>query len=208
MIVDASFLLDIILNFFTAYEEKDGRLVSDLKEIASNYLQGFFILDLIASLPLEFLINSTMGASGYAGVNKASKLTKLPKLIKFLRVMRLLKLLRMYRITKFIRDLEINYNLHHGISRLLHIWLVIMFVTHFVGCLWHATGTRLDVDGAKDLCNDKKSIMQLTNDASLNEGWVCREGMIDASVTHKYVSSKIVLVELNKFEQSHKNSNS
>ena len=135
-LVDASFGIDIMLNFFTSYEETDGTEVWELKRIAMRYLKGFFFLDLGATLPFDLIINETIVASEYAGINQASKLTRLPKLMKILRVMRLLKLLRMYRISKFIRDLELYYNIHQGISRLLHIWLVVMLVTHFVGCLW------------------------------------------------------------------------
>lgn len=49
--IDIFFSLDIIINFFTAYERFDGRIELDLKRIAINYLTGFFIFDFLATFP-------------------------------------------------------------------------------------------------------------------------------------------------------------
>ena len=50
--IDLLFLLDIILNFFTAYEiPLTKKLETSLKVIVVNYLTGWFLLDVIATLP-------------------------------------------------------------------------------------------------------------------------------------------------------------
>ncbi len=56
---DALFWFDLITNFFTANED-DGIIVDDLKEIAKNYVTGWFFIDLIAVAPISyFLADST-----------------------------------------------------------------------------------------------------------------------------------------------------
>jgi hypothetical protein len=40
LVVDASFLVDIILNFRTAQYDAKGRLVTDRRRIARQYLRG------------------------------------------------------------------------------------------------------------------------------------------------------------------------
>ena len=48
--VDFFFIMDIIVNFFSAYRE-DNLLVTSNKKIAKNYIHGWFIFDFVASFP-------------------------------------------------------------------------------------------------------------------------------------------------------------
>lgn len=54
VVVDVSFLLDMILTFFTAItDEETNELVTDKRTIALSYFKSWFILDLISILPLD-----------------------------------------------------------------------------------------------------------------------------------------------------------
>ena len=79
--IDAFFATDIILNFLTAYSV-DGILVTRPKLIALRYLKGFFLNDLIATIPFGYI----MTQSPIAISSKLGKLGRLPKMIKFARV--------------------------------------------------------------------------------------------------------------------------
>ena len=46
-VIDIIFVIDIILNFFTAFYNNNYELISDKKKIAKHYLKWFFF-DLIA----------------------------------------------------------------------------------------------------------------------------------------------------------------
>ena len=46
---------DIILNFRTTYVNKKGEVISQPKYVATNYLRGWFIVDLLAALPFDLL---------------------------------------------------------------------------------------------------------------------------------------------------------
>ena len=52
ILVDILFGLDIIVNFLSAYEKPDGKYEYDLKNIAMNYITGFFLIDFVATIPI------------------------------------------------------------------------------------------------------------------------------------------------------------
>lgn len=51
---------DILLNFRTTYVSRKGEVVSDWKNIAVNYLRGWFVVDLLAALPFDHLYASDL----------------------------------------------------------------------------------------------------------------------------------------------------
>lgn len=161
MMVDAMFALDIILNFFTAYTDHSTSLViTSHKLIAKKYLKSYFLVDLIATLPLGYILTHSSSTA-----IKIGKLGRLPKLVKFVRGLRLLKLLRVYKLQKFIMRLEGEYNVHHGVSRLIKIVMTIMMVTHMVGCFWYLIGL------------------------SAEDGWVLRYGLVLSPKNVQYVAA-------------------
>ena len=94
--VDIAFVCDILINFITAYHDPNRKcLVCSPKRIAMKYLKGYFVLDLVATLPINYILSSS---SGNLVANKLGKLSRLPKMVRFLKAVRLLKLLRVYRV--------------------------------------------------------------------------------------------------------------
>lgn len=163
-IVDAIFAVDIILNFVTSYTSESS-LVTSPRRIALHYLRGYFFVDLIATIPFGYILTS----SSFAVANKLGKLGKLPKLVKFVRAARLLKLLRVYRLHDFIMKLEVEFNIHHGYSRMIKIVLLILLVTHMVGCLWFLIG--------------------IDNDDGMNQGWVYRYSLDQSPRYAQYIAA-------------------
>lgn len=53
--LDCVYFLDIIFNFITAYTEKD-LLITSPRQIAMRYLKGFFLIDLIATIPFGTIL--------------------------------------------------------------------------------------------------------------------------------------------------------
>jgi len=167
-IMDLIFLVDIVLNFVTTYRKQDI-LITNPRQIALHYLRGYFFIDLIATIPFGYILTS----SSLSVANKLGKLGRLPKLIKFVRAARLLKLLRVYRLHEFIVKLEVEYNIHHGYSRMIKIVTLILLVTHMVGCFWFLIG----ISGGGD------------DSDSLNQGWVYREHLEGSQRWVQYISS-------------------
>lgn len=103
------------------------------------------------------------------------KLGRLPKIIRFAKAARLLKLLRVYKLHEFIMKLEIQYNVHHGISRMVKIVMLILLVTHFVACFWFLIG----LSGGESL----------NKEMGRDGGWVFRYFLDDKPIPHQYTAS-------------------
>ena len=92
-ITDTCFLIDIILTFNTSIsDEKRVYEITDKREIARRYLKGWFWIDTISIVPLDFMMladsnNATILA-------RFAKIGKLYKLIRMIRLAKVLKLLR------------------------------------------------------------------------------------------------------------------
>jgi len=90
--IDVCFLCDIGLNFMTAYvhinEKGDTELVTKRSSIILQYCKGWFVIDLIGSVPLEFILRfSAQDTSG--GLSRVLRIFKLLRLLKLTRVWRL-----------------------------------------------------------------------------------------------------------------------
>ena len=57
--LDLIFAFEIILNFRYAYEDETYQIIDCSKEIAKNYIKGWFPIDVIAIFPIDLLIMST-----------------------------------------------------------------------------------------------------------------------------------------------------
>lgn len=96
-VIDASFLVDIILTFFTSYYDADNsENVYSHKMIAKQYLSGWFWIDSFSILPIEPLLGLAMNKGG----------AKLNVIAKFPRIARLYSLVRFIRLTKLMRLLK------------------------------------------------------------------------------------------------------
>jgi hypothetical protein len=95
--VDCLFALDLLINFFTAFEDPHtGLLVTNHKAIAANYLSGWFIIDLVSVLPVQFMEQLTPG-KGNGESFELARLLRIPRLWKIARVLRMLKMVRVLR---------------------------------------------------------------------------------------------------------------
>lgn len=54
------FIADILLNFRTTFVSRKGEVVSDSRNIAINYLRGWFVVDLLAAVPFDHMYASDL----------------------------------------------------------------------------------------------------------------------------------------------------
>ena len=60
--VDLMFVLDIMINFRTTYvETKTEEIVTSPRQIALHYLKTWFVVDCVAAVPFEFMVNRKQG---------------------------------------------------------------------------------------------------------------------------------------------------
>jgi voltage-gated potassium channel len=117
-ITTAVFLGDIIVKFNTAIQGR-GKLILNRKEIAKKYLSSWFIIDLLASVPMCF-------------VSKFFTVGRLGKIVGILRLNRLLKLLRISKSLKRLAGSKIN----PAIFRLILLVFWILMAAHTIACGW------------------------------------------------------------------------
>lgn len=55
-IIDVLFALDVFYTFRTAYMDSKGEMVRDGGKIAKHYLGSWFPIDILASMPLEYVV--------------------------------------------------------------------------------------------------------------------------------------------------------
>ncbi|XP_037903090.1 potassium voltage-gated channel subfamily H member 8 isoform X3 [Hermetia illucens] len=127
VIVEALFIVDIILNFRTTFVSKKGEVVSDPKLIAINYLRGWFLVDLLAALPFDHLYASNL----YTGEESHIHLVKLTRLLRLARLLQ--KMDRYSQYTAMILTL---------------LMLSFTLVAHWLACVWYVIAEK------EELSND------------------------------------------------------
>jgi hypothetical protein len=129
--IDCLFIVDLIFNFFTAYEDDNGELVIAKSRIVANYLRGWFTIDAISSAPIS-LISLIIGDESVSKI-KYIKLSRLPRLY---RLLRLVKLMRIYKSNKFIDKLFSQINMSITLHRTIMSLIMMIFMLHLIGCIW------------------------------------------------------------------------
>lgn len=129
--VTVFFLLDIILNMMTSYRDK-GVVVIDRAAIAKRYLKTWFVLDMAASLPVDWFIADEED-DGSSGAARWNSLLRLVRLFKLFRILRLLKL-----FPKIFSMLEGSISFNPSLVRFLRSFAVLLLSWHWIGCLYWA----------------------------------------------------------------------
>jgi hypothetical protein len=76
------------LAFFSAFEDFDLKINDNLKDIAINYLKGWFFIDFISIFPIDLIfIYLDINIGGY---NKVFRILRMGKLQKLARVLKML----------------------------------------------------------------------------------------------------------------------
>ena len=120
--VDLCFIADMVLKFHTAYKGKNGQLVADLYLIATRYLKGMFIVDLISIFPIELL--ALFGSST-------------EEQLRWMSYLKLGRLLKVYRISRLFSRIDEELGSKKGLIRSIKFLIYIILITHIGGCGYH-----------------------------------------------------------------------
>ena len=83
--VDIYFIGDIFMNFRTGFYDTRGVLVIDFGKIANNYFKGWFLLDLITCLPVNYVMMLIAMDTDSSSTGKEVKAAKVMRLLNLLR---------------------------------------------------------------------------------------------------------------------------
>ena len=116
---DIIFIADIAINFYRPID-KYGKLIWDRYTIAMSYLRRWFVIDLLASLPIDLM---------FAGLTTPGTVAA-----RVLAALGMLRLLRLYRIRRMMAELEGNPNLPYLGFVALKFALLIALASHWSAC--------------------------------------------------------------------------
>jgi len=135
-VINTYFILDILLSFFTGYIEASGQIIMEQPNILKQYVLSWFLFDIIASIPWEWLAVNNDLAQFTRGIRSI-------RAIRLLRVARLVRLMRSNALTERLEmAIEANQScmFFFGLAKVIFL---IFFVTHWAACLWYAIGSRV-----------------------------------------------------------------
>eukprot|EP00656_Telonema_subtile_P056470 TRINITY_DN902_c0_g1_i1.p1 TRINITY_DN902_c0_g1~~TRINITY_DN902_c0_g1_i1.p1 ORF type:complete len:617 (-),score=116.07 TRINITY_DN902_c0_g1_i1:88-1938(-) len=117
------FMADVILNFFTTYENEKRVLVCDFKKIARNYLNTWLPVDLISSIPVQWFpgLENDSSAGAAQGV----------------KILKLVKLMRIFRLGRMVSKLQERFQIKHATVMIVKFIVYIVVVAHWLGCLFY-----------------------------------------------------------------------
>ena len=122
-IVDAFFLVDILVNFRTCYFDDRHVLITTGREIVQRYLRTWFIIDVLSTIPIDKLM-------GPAGSNSRSL-----KLIRVIRLVRLFKLLKLLKMQSSQGNDEL-VTINPVVLKISKLLITLVFIAHFFGCFF------------------------------------------------------------------------
>lgn len=134
--VDLIFVVDIILNFFTAYYNLEGEPIDSLKKIAIKYLKFWFWLDLLSIIPFDIFFPNVN--TKYTSLIRLSRVNRL---YKFVRITKLIKSVRVLRTSGFIGRVYEALTITPKIEKLIMYFFSVLLFCHFTSCLFYLLST-------------------------------------------------------------------
>ncbi|KAL5289568.1 KCNH7 family protein [Megaselia abdita] len=119
LIVDVTFIVDILINFRTTFVTSQDEIVSHPGRIAVHYLSGWFLIDLVAAIPFDLLLVG----------NDTDETTTLIGLLKTARLLRLVRVAR-----------KIDRYSEYGAAVLILLMATFALIAHWLACIWYAIG--------------------------------------------------------------------
>eukprot|EP01052_Picozoa_sp_SAG31_P013305 SAG31_NODE_797_length_12029_cov_13.875692_12_plen_466_part_00 len=172
-LVDVYFIVDVFLNFRTAFYDKHGEMVYDAAPIAKHYVQTWLAIDILGCLPVNYVIMYMESTNPSAESDGRTN-----KIFRILRLARLLKLLRVLRINRILRRYEEEFYALQSSFRMGKILIIVGMISHWLGCMWYFFGdspadpNEVYPDGAPVLGWVEAHFGLLANETSMNMRYV------------------------------------
>ena len=131
-VVDIIFGVDLILNFFMAYQQDaqgGGLWVTKLPQIRSHYLRTWFAVDVMSMLPFELLTQAGL-------IGESDNYSSLLRLVRTIRLLRLIKLLRLLRASRILARWKSYFGLSYATTTMMKFFTMTIFMVHLMGCAW------------------------------------------------------------------------
>ncbi|XP_031724159.1 potassium/sodium hyperpolarization-activated cyclic nucleotide-gated channel 1 [Anarrhichthys ocellatus] len=136
VVSDTFFLMDLVLNFRTGIVFEDNtEIILDPKKIKKKYLQSWFVVDFVSSIPVDYIfliVERGMDSEMY-------KTARALRIVRFTKILSLLRLLRLSRLIRYIHQWEeifhMTYDLASAVMRIFNLIGMMLLLCHWDGCL-------------------------------------------------------------------------
>ncbi|KAL6756171.1 hypothetical protein V8C86DRAFT_2654456 [Haematococcus lacustris] len=146
-ILDIFFYVDLVLNFFTAYEHPiTNEVITNHKQIATRYLSTWFWIDLLATFPSDYVVKGLEGTWGCAFRNTCDEVIKNNTAVSVIVLLRTTRIFRIIWIFKNFNVLSINtiigrlmdeYITVRWLFSIAELFVVLIFLGHLCGCFFY-----------------------------------------------------------------------
>lgn len=164
--VDISFLLDIIVNLFSAYYEKRMNLIKSHRKIIKKYASTWMIFDILSCIPFEFIeiFQPNLTTNNLRVIFKLLRLPKISRIFKFLKIFSSSSNYQRNLVAEKIQEL---LSLKQSSIRLATSCLYILLSLHIMSCLWYLSAK---IEGLGP------------------STWVSRAGLLDSDSSSLYIT--------------------
>ncbi|XP_077390803.1 potassium/sodium hyperpolarization-activated cyclic nucleotide-gated channel 2 [Festucalex cinctus] len=136
VVSDTFFLMDLVLNFRTGIVFEDNtEIILDPKKIKKKYLQSWFVVDFVSSIPVDYIfliVEKGIDSEVY-------KTARALRIVRFTKILSLLRLLRLSRLIRYIHQWEeifhMTYDLASAVMRIFNLIGMMLLLCHWDGCL-------------------------------------------------------------------------
>ena len=158
ILVDFFFLVDVALSFFTGYARApDGHTEWRRTLVIRHYLRGWFIIDLLSVLPVNYVVIAFDDSKGNVGAFRLLRFTKLLKLLRLMRVKRI--------VERYETLLGVLHSTGGNWFQMFKLTLAIFWVGHMMCCFWFLAG------------DDEVGVDAAGNEVIISAGWVSGQGL-------------------------------
>ncbi|KAK8383316.1 hypothetical protein O3P69_011651 [Scylla paramamosain] len=142
---DTIFLIDIVVNFRTGIMQQDNseQVILDPKLIAKHYLKTWFFLDLISSVPLDYIFlifNQYRDKEDFSESFQILHAGRALRILRLAKLLSLVRLLRLSRLVRYVSQWEEVYvssflNMASVFMRIFNLISMMLLIGHWSGCL-------------------------------------------------------------------------
>ncbi|DAZ97296.1 TPA: hypothetical protein N0F65_009829, partial [Lagenidium giganteum] len=137
ILLECIFLTDMLLTFSSAYMV-NGVMIKNRRRIMWHYLRGWFVVDLISSIPVQLIIYCATGSTVQtnAFLVTVDELARFPRLLHIRFVLNGVLLTRIFRIGKDVMA-WVSYSRYSHLMSIARLLGLVVVSTHYIACLWH-----------------------------------------------------------------------
>jgi CRP-like cAMP-binding protein len=149
-VIDVIFMVDIVLNFRTAYFDNDA-LIMDGRRVAHNYLRTWFFLDFVTCFPFQRV------TAGLLPDLRPAKLMKIGKVVKVCKLLRVSKVKAKVTDSDGMGDMfeqiedKLNSSEYQAFSRVVRLLLQLLVACHWLACFMAVIGDQWEQPNGEEV---------------------------------------------------------